>query len=427
MHELITHDWLDHDYIAQHTLGWEHADAPAMAARACGRRVRRAGAADPRPGARLRLRRSRLRHSPELRHAARARRQQRSPAPSATGAGGRLARSRPGGLLLSASGQFPVDRAALQRRAPWPGAGRAPSTWCASAIRCWATRMRSRAARRSRRSSSTTATPLRWRPSRPRWRPASRANLFTVVLEQFQTDTADYADYLLPATTQLEHWDIHTSYGHTDVLLNRPAVAPRGEARSNAWVFRELARRMGFDDPCFQDDDEALCRQAFAWRHRLGRARVARLRQRALARGALCERGLSHALGPGRVLQRTAGRAGPGRPARPPAQPQPSGSSADYPLAMISPPARNFNSSFVNVRACAPSRASRCWRSRRRRRCARHRRRGHGARVQRPRRSTAAAPDRSRRAAGASCTGWASGGASWAWTAPMSTSSPASA
>src|SRR4029453_9469816 len=90
-----------------------------------------------------------------------------------------------------------------------------------------------------------------------------REDLFTVVLEQFQTDTADYADYVLPATTQLEHWDIHTSYGHTDVLLNRPAVAPQGQARPNTEIFRQLARRLGFTEPCFQDDDETLCRTAF--------------------------------------------------------------------------------------------------------------------------------------------------------------------
>jgi len=60
----------------------------------------------------------------------------------------------------------------------------------------------------------------------------AREDLFTVVLEHFQTDTADYADYLLPATTQLEHWDVHASYGHTDVLLNRPShrTAWRGPA-----------------------------------------------------------------------------------------------------------------------------------------------------------------------------------------------------
>jgi anaerobic selenocysteine-containing dehydrogenase len=61
----------------------------------------------------------------------------------------------------------------------------------------------------------------------------AREDLFTVVLEHFQTDTADHADFILPATTQLEHWDIHTSYGHTDVLLNRPAIAPVGGAHQH--------------------------------------------------------------------------------------------------------------------------------------------------------------------------------------------------
>jgi anaerobic selenocysteine-containing dehydrogenase len=82
----------------------------------------------------------------------------------------------------------------------------------------------------------------------------ARDDLFTVVLEHFMTDTADHADYVLPATTQLEHWDVHLSYGHTDVLLNRPAIAPVGEARSNTDIFRALAQRMGFARP-------VLCRQ----------------------------------------------------------------------------------------------------------------------------------------------------------------------
>ena len=61
------------------------------------------------------------------------------------------------------------------------------------------------------------------------------------MLEHFKTDTADHADYILPATTQLEHWDIHLSYGHTDVLLNRPAIAPLGKAKPKTQIFRELA------------------------------------------------------------------------------------------------------------------------------------------------------------------------------------------
>src|SRR5688500_20309014 len=83
----------------------------------------------------------------------------------------------------------------------------------------------------------------------------AREDLFTVVLEHFQTDTADYADYILPAATQLEHWDVHVSYGHTDVLLNRPAIEPLGEARPNTQIFRELALRMGYTEACFGQAD----------------------------------------------------------------------------------------------------------------------------------------------------------------------------
>src|SRR6185312_9506460 len=72
----------------------------------------------------------------------------------------------------------------------------------------------------------------------------AREDLFTVVLEHFQTDTADWADLVLPATTQLEHWDIHQSYGHHYVTLNQPSIAPLGEALPNTEIFRRLARRM---------------------------------------------------------------------------------------------------------------------------------------------------------------------------------------
>jgi anaerobic selenocysteine-containing dehydrogenase len=90
----------------------------------------------------------------------------------------------------------------------------------------------------------------------------AREDLFTVVHEQFQTDTADYADVLLPATTQLEHFDIHGSYGHLYVQVNEPAIAPLHEAKSNTDVFRLLAKRMGFEDQLFQVSDETLAAQA---------------------------------------------------------------------------------------------------------------------------------------------------------------------
>ena len=89
-----------------------------------------------------------------------------------------------------------------------------------------------------------------------------REDLFTVVLEHFQTDTADYADILLPATTQLEHWDLHLSYGHHYVSLNRPSIEPLGESLPNSEIFRRLAARMGLDEPSLRDDDLTIIRQA---------------------------------------------------------------------------------------------------------------------------------------------------------------------
>ncbi len=95
----------------------------------------------------------------------------------------------------------------------------------------------------------------------------AREDLFTVVLEHFQTDTADYADILLPATTQLEHWDLHLAYGHHYVTLNRPSIEPLGDSLPNSEIFRRLSARMGVDHPALRDDDLALIRQALASGH----------------------------------------------------------------------------------------------------------------------------------------------------------------
>jgi anaerobic selenocysteine-containing dehydrogenase len=88
-----------------------------------------------------------------------------------------------------------------------------------------------------------------------------RDDLFTVVHELFATDTVDYADIVLPATSQLEHVDLHGSYGHHEVMYNPRAIAPRGECRSNNDVFRALAAGMGFEPELFPDD-QALMREA---------------------------------------------------------------------------------------------------------------------------------------------------------------------
>jgi anaerobic selenocysteine-containing dehydrogenase len=188
----------------------------------------------------------------------------------------------------------------------------------------------------------------------------AREDLFTVVLEQFQTDTVDYADIVLPATTQLEHADAHLAYGHLYMMANNPAIAPLGEAKPNTEIFRLMAARMGFTDPCFTQSDDDMAAQAF----RKDDARAIHFDWDAL---------------------KAKGWQKLDMPAAPFAYgkfPTPSGKceffsesmradgldplpayienyesaastpdlAAKYPLAMISPPARNFlNSTFVNV------------------------------------------------------------------------------
>jgi anaerobic selenocysteine-containing dehydrogenase len=180
----------------------------------------------------------------------------------------------------------------------------------------------------------------------------AREDLFTVVLEHFQTDTADYADYILPATTQLEHWDIHSSYGHTDVLLNRPAVAPLGQAKTNTQIFRELAAHMGFTEPGFADDDQTLCRAAFGQQIDFNG-----LLSQGFATLKLPDAPFANGSFPtpsGRCeffSEQLAARGLDGLPDHLPNYEVP-GTSRQFPLAMISPPARNFlNSSFVNVKS----------------------------------------------------------------------------
>jgi anaerobic selenocysteine-containing dehydrogenase len=171
----------------------------------------------------------------------------------------------------------------------------------------------------------------------------AREDLFTVVHELFMTDTARYADVLLPATSQLEQLDIHKSYGHVDVSFNEPSIAPLGEAVPNTELFRRLAARMGFDEPCFSDDDETLARQAFRW----DAAEMAGIDLDTLRRE-----------GPQRLNVPDTPFAIPERPIdlripegedgyTPPAE---IGAGAAFPLALISPPAHHFlNSSFANL------------------------------------------------------------------------------
>ncbi len=179
----------------------------------------------------------------------------------------------------------------------------------------------------------------------------AREDLFTVVLEHFLTDTADMADYVLPATTQLEHLDVHTSYGHTYALINEPAIAPLGQTKPNTQIFRELAARMGFTDACFADSDEALARAAFKpeW------VDFDALRARGWVKLALPDAPFAEGGFPtpgGKVLADAPGLGVPDYVPSYESRASAPELAQRYPLAMISPPARNFlNSSFVNVKS----------------------------------------------------------------------------
>src|SRR5204862_88682 len=180
----------------------------------------------------------------------------------------------------------------------------------------------------------------------------AREDLFTVVLEHFMTDTADLADYVLPATTQIEHLDVHTSYGHTYAMINEPAIAPLGEAKANTQIFRELAASMGFDDACFRDDDEALAAIAFR-PATAGGVDFAALRAQGwvkldIAEAPFADGGFPTASGKARVD--VPGLGVPDHVANYESALSTPELARRFPLAMISPPARNFlNSSFVNV------------------------------------------------------------------------------
>ena len=161
-----------------------------------------------------------------------------------------------GGMLLSTSGLLKFDQNALQRPDLIPGEPRTVNM-CALGDALNGAKPPLRAL------YVYNSNPAAVAPDQSSViRGLLREDLFTVVHEQFQTDTADYADILLPATTQLEHRDIVKSYGHYYLVHNEPAIAPLAEAKPNWEVFRLLADGMGFTEQCFQDTDEDIIRQA---------------------------------------------------------------------------------------------------------------------------------------------------------------------
>jgi len=334
MHELIVHDWLDHDYLAQHTLGWEQLKQralqwpPERAAQVCALPVEQIRALARAYGT---IRPAAIRVNYGVQRVRGGGNAVRAIAclPALTGAW----RERAGGVLFSSSGNFPVQRSALQR--PELLGERSPRTINMVTI-----------GDDLLREASTGFGP------KIEALIVYNSNPVAVALEHFQTDTADYADYILPATTQMEHWDIHRSYGHTDVLLNRPAIAPVGQSKHNTQIFRELAKRMGFEDACFDDDDETLCRQAFG-----DTINFDELLDKGFVTIPIADAPFAHGNFPSPsgkcefVSERLVQQGMDGLPDHVPNH-EVLGSSKQYPLAMISPPARNFlNSSFVNVKS----------------------------------------------------------------------------
>jgi anaerobic selenocysteine-containing dehydrogenase len=354
MHELIVHDWLDHEYLARHVNGWELLREralqwpPARTAQVCGlseQQVRELAQAygTTRPAA------IRLNYGMQRVHGGGNAVRLVALLPCLTGAW----RDRGGGMLLSSSGWFAsaVDAAALERPDLMPS----PRPRIVNMSTIGQDLLRETSPGFGPRIEAVVvynSNPVAVAPQSASVAAGfAREDLYTVVLEHFMTDTADLADLVLPATTQLEHLDVHRSYGHTWALVNHPAIAPLGEALPNTEIFRRLARRMGFDEPCFADSDEQIARAAFRPEavdfDELSRTGWVRLR---VPGRPFAEGGFPTA--DGRAVVDAPGLGVPDHvPNHESVQSSPQ-LAERYPLAMISPPARNFlNSTFVNVRS----------------------------------------------------------------------------
>ena len=360
MHVLIAEDLLDHDYIERYTVGFE-----ALAARAAAwTPARTAEACGITPGQIIALARdygtvkpAAIRVNYGMQRVAGGGNAVRAIAclPALIGAW----RDPAGGALLSSSGTYPVDNRALERPDLIRGT---PRTINMTAIGDALLDARDPPIRAV---YVYNANPVAVAPESSKVRAGfAREDLFCVVHEIFPTDTADFADILLPATTQLEQIDVHSSYGHLYALANNKAIEPLGEALPNTEVFRRLAAHMGFTEACFSDSDEDIARQAFrrddprardldwdvlkaeGWRRLNVPAEYAPFAQGnfptpsgkcEFESASLAAQGLDPL--PDYIAPRESVLTNPALAKR-------------YPLAFISPPARNFlNSSFANLPA----------------------------------------------------------------------------
>lgn len=191
------------------------------------------------------------------------------------------------------------------------------------------------------------ANPMASTPDQNRVRERlTREDLFTVVMEQFPTDTVDYADIVLPATMQIEHADLHAGYGHMYLLWNEPAVEPPGECLPTTETFRRLAARMGLTEPSLYDSDLDLAEQLLSSGHpSLEGVTLDRLRKEGWVRLSVPQPFVPFADG----FPTASGRMefGPGPAYVPPRTA--SAASGPYPLALITPAPHMFlNSTFAN-------------------------------------------------------------------------------
>ncbi|GLW12619.1 molybdopterin oxidoreductase [Microtetraspora sp. NBRC 13810] len=202
------------------------------------------------------------------------------------------------------------------------------------------------------------ANPLGSSPDQVRIRRAmAREDLFTVVMEQFPTDTTDYADIVLPATMQIEHMDLHAGYGHMYLLWNEPAVEPPGECLSTTETFRRLARHLGLTEPSLYDSDLELAEQLLSGGHPfLEGVTLDRLRKEGWVRLNIGDPFTPFADGfptPSGRLEFVSARAvAAGLPRIPvfvPSMTARTAAPAGYPLTLITPASHNFlNTIFGN-------------------------------------------------------------------------------
>jgi anaerobic selenocysteine-containing dehydrogenase len=368
MHILIADDLLDHQYIERYTLGFEQLKdrvkdwPPQRAAEVCGipveeiEQLAHAYGETAKRGDAVAIR---VNYGLQRVRGGGMAVRNIACLPALVGAWRHAA----GGIQLSASDSFPKNAGALQRPDLIPH-GRLPRTINMSTIGDDLLRDTSPGfGPKIDALIVYNANPVAVAPDSAKVAQGfAREDLFTVVLEHFQTDTADYADILLPATTQLEHADVHMTYGHLYMMANNAAIAPLGEAKSNSEIFRLLAARMDFAEPCFKDSDDEIAKQAFDRRD----ARAIHFDWDALKQKGWQKLNMPDAPFANGGFPTPSGKCefysermqADGLDPLP-AYIAPYESLASnpelgtvYPLAMISPPARNFlNSTFVNVQS----------------------------------------------------------------------------